>query len=323
MIPNFNIPNQIQSKIKLVESKMLAQTFGYHPDLQSALQVILTSGGKRIRPMIILLIGAMMDGPEEKLLSLATAIELLHTATLVHDDLIDGALLRRGVPTLSSHWSSSATVLTGDFLFSHAATLAAETNDLEIIKLFSNTLSIIVNGEINQLFSSRCNVSKENYFQRIYEKTSSLFQTSSLSAAILSNGSVDQINALKNYGYSLGMAFQIIDDLLDYTSDESILGKPVGSDLREGLITMPMIYYIESHPNDPVVIALQEHKCITKESEFQRIISSIRNSDAVEKTLAQAREFSDQAIRCLDIFENSLYKENLLSLARYTVERSF
>lgn len=322
MIANFNIPPEIQSKIKVVERKMLSQTDGYHPDLKAALEVLLASGGKRIRPLIILLIGAMLNGPEEELLSLATAIELLHTATLVHDDLIDGALLRRGHATLNANWSPAATVLTGDFLFSCSATLAANTNHLEIIKLFSSTLTIIVNGEINQLFSSRCNPSRENYFQRIYEKTSSLFQTSTQSAAILSNATSEEISALKMYGYNLGMAFQIIDDMLDYVSNESTLGKPVGSDLREGLITMPMIYFIESHPDDPAVSDLLKQKCIEKNTEFERIITEINQSDAISKTLSQAKLFSEKAIDCLNIFEENQYKSILISLANFTIERS-
>mgnify|MGYP001398935432 CR=1 FL=1 len=322
MIANFNIPLEIQSKIKAVERKMLSQTDGYHPDLKAALEVLLASGGKRIRPLIILLIGAMLNGPEEEMLSLATAIELLHTATLVHDDLIDGALLRRGHATLNAHWSPAATVLTGDFLFSCSATLAANTNHLEIIKLFSSTLTVIVNGEINQLFSSRCNPSKENYFQRIYEKTSSLFQTSAQSAALLSNATLDQVSALKQYGYNLGMAFQIIDDMLDYVSNEKALGKPVGSDLREGLITMPMIFFIESHPDDPAVNDLLQQKCIEKNSEFERIISEINQSDAISKTLSQAKEFAEKAIDCLKNFTDSQYKSILISLANYTIERS-
>ena len=321
MISTFQIPTDITSKISLVEHKMLDETDNYNPDLKKALQVLLSSGGKRIRPLIILLIGSMLNGPVEEIINLATAIELLHTATLVHDDLIDGSLLRRGVPTLNSHWSPAATILTGDFLFSRAASLAANTNHFEVIKLFSNTLSIIVNGEINQLFSSRCNPSKTDYFNKIYAKTSSLFETAAQSASILSRATSDQIEAFRKYGYSLGMAFQVVDDILDYVGDTTKVGKPVGEDLRQGLITMPMLYYIESNPTDKVVINLLNHKCIEDESELQRVINEIKSSDAIENSFTDARRFADQAINCLAIFSDGIYKDCLKSIAGYTVER--
>lgn len=323
MISTFQIPITIQPKISLIENKMISQTDGYHPDLKAALKVILSSGGKRIRPLIILLIGDLLNGPNDQLINLATAIELLHTATLIHDDLIDGAFLRRGVPTLNSQWSPAATVLTGDFLFSCSATMAAETNNLEVIKLFSHTLTVIVNGEVNQLFSSRCNPSKEDYFERIYAKTASLFETSAQSAAFLTSASREQMLALKKFGYSFGMAFQIIDDLLDYVGDVSMVGKPVGEDLRQGLITLPMLNYMDSHPNDPAVINLVDHKCISEEGEIQRVISAIKETDAVEKTITQAKEFAADAMQNLAMFIDSEARQSLLSLTRYIVDRMF
>lgn len=323
MISTFQIPIFIQPKISLIENKMLSQTDGYHPDLKAALKVILSSGGKRIRPLIILLIGDLLNGPNDQLISLATAIELLHTATLIHDDLIDGAFLRRGIPTLNSQWSPAATVLTGDFLFSCSATMAAETNNLEVIKLFSRTLTVIVNGEVNQLFSSRCNPSKEDYFKRIYAKTASLFETSAQSTAFLTNAPREQMLALKRFGYSFGMAFQVIDDLLDYVGDVSMVGKPVGEDLRQGLITLPMLNYMDSHPNDPAVIKLVNHKCISEEDEIQRVTNAIKETDAVEKTVAQAKEFATDAMQSLSLFMDGEAKQSLLSLTSSTVDRMF
>jgi len=322
LISTLKVPTEIQSKIGLVEKRMLSQTDGYHPDLKAALEVLLSSGGKRIRPLIILLIGELLSGDESKLLNLATAIELLHTATLVHDDLIDGSLLRRGVPTLNSQWSPAATVLTGDFLFACAATLAAQTDHLEVIKLFSKTLTVIVNGEINQLFTSHCNTSKEDYFKRIYAKTASLFETSARSAALLSPATKTQIDVLTKFGYSLGMAFQVIDDVLDYVGDESKVGKPVGGDLRQGLITLPMLYYMEMHPDDPAVADLVIHKCVKDESEISRLVVTIKESRAIEKALTQARAFAEEARRCLDTFADSAAKEALLGLTDYIVDRN-
>jgi len=321
LISTFQIPTTIQPKISMIERKMLSLTDGYHPDLKAALEVILSSGGKRIRPLIILLIGDLLNGPHDQLINLATAIELLHTATLIHDDLIDGSVLRRGIPTLNSQWSPAATVLTGDFLFSCSASMAAETDNFEVIKLFSRTLTVIVNGEIDQLFSSRCNASKEDYFQRIFAKTASLFETSAQTAAILSNSAHEQILELKRFGYSLGMAFQIIDDLLDYVGDVSMVGKPIGGDLRQGLITLPMLNYVDSHPDDPAVINLLNHKCIIDEDEIQRVINAIKDTDAIEKTSNQAKKFAEEARQSLSAFVDSEAKQSLLALTQYTIDR--
>ena len=194
---------------------MRAQGDSSNPDLRAALELLLTAGGKRIRPTVTLLTGKMLGAPIDKLITLGAAVELLHTATLVHDDLIDGALLRRGSPTLNSQWSPSATVLTGDFIFSRSAKLAAETNSVELMKIFTQTLTTIVNGEITQLFSSRCQLNRENYYQRIYAKTASLFETSTRTAALLSQADNQVIEEMRSYGYNIGMAFQIIDDILD------------------------------------------------------------------------------------------------------------
>src|SRR3990170_2418606 len=144
---------------------MRAESNGHHPDLGAALDHLLSSGGKRVRPAVALLTGGMLGADPGRLIILAAAIELLHTATLVHDDLIDGALLRRGMPTLNAHWTPAATVLTGDFIFARAARLAAETASVEVMRAFAETLSVIVNGEITQMFDHRGIPTRENYFQ--------------------------------------------------------------------------------------------------------------------------------------------------------------
>ena len=176
----------VQDQLHFVEQRIREQA-GYeqHPDLRSALEHLLSAGGKRIRPTLGLLVGNMLGAPEEKLITLGASVELLHTATLVHDDLIDGALLRRGMPTLNARWSPAATVLTGDFLFARAAKLAAETDYLPLMKLFSETLAIIVSGELTQMFSARGMIDRENYYQRIYAKTASLFEMSALAASMV------------------------------------------------------------------------------------------------------------------------------------------
>jgi geranylgeranyl pyrophosphate synthase len=322
LISSFAIPSDIQSDIDLVERNMLSQAEDYHPDLKAAVKILISTGGKRIRPLIILLVSRMLKGSQDQIINLATAIELLHTATLVHDDLIDGSLLRRGVPTLNSKWSPAATVLTGDFLFSCSATIASQTQNLEVIELFSRTLTTIVNGEVNQLFSSRCNASKEDYYQRIYAKTASLFETSTKSAAILGGASMANIELLRKFGYCLGMAFQIIDDTLDYTGEENRVGKPVGGDLRQGLITLPMLFFIEEKPFDKSVARLLEGKCITDDDEVDRLVKEISNGAAIEKSITEAKRFIDEAYQCLEHFADCPEKTLLRSLTLYIVERN-
>jgi len=322
LIATIQIPSHVQAEIDLVERNMLLQAEDFHSDLKDTLKALISSGGKRIRPLIIILISKMLNSNSKQIINLATAIELLHTATLVHDDLIDGSLLRRGVPTLNSKWSPAATVLTGDFLFSCSATIASRSENFEVIELFSKTLTVIVNGEINQLFSSHCNTSKEDYYQRIYAKTASLFETSAKCAAILSNPPKEDIERLRKFGYALGMAFQIIDDILDYTGDQLKVGKPVGGDLRQGLITLPMLYYILENPTDRAVLRILDGKCITDEDEIDRIVRAVAKGPAIEKAIEEARTYVVQAKECLQPFNDCHEKELLLNLTSYTIERN-
>lgn len=310
------------TEIAQVESMMRAQAENHHPDLQSALNLLLKSGGKRIRPSITLITGRILGGEMDRLITLAAAIEMLHTATLVHDDLIDGSLLRRGIPTLNSQWSPAATVLTGDFLFARAAKLAADTNSVEVMQLFAATLGIIVNGEIAQLFTSRCNVSREDYYQRIYAKTGSLFETSTTSAAIIANADSDKREKMRRYGYEIGIAFQIIDDILDFTGNPDTIGKPVGGDLQQGLITLPALYYFEKHPNDPIVCAMLEGNCEKMKSQVRALVSNIRQSEAIQLAHEEARQHVEIALKQLcDLPEND-DRRALESVADYIIERN-
>lgn len=312
---------EIQQGIESVERLMLAQADDYNGDLKSALALLLSSGGKRIRPRIILLLGTILKANRDVLITLASSIELLHTATLVHDDLIDGSVLRRGVPTLNSKWSPAATVLTGDFIFANAALLAAKTNSIEVMTIFSKTLMTIVNGEINQLFFSRCSPSKEEYYQRIYAKTASLFETSTHTAAILSQSPSSLIEKMRRFGYELGMAFQIVDDVLDYSGDQSVVGKPVGGDLRQGLITLPMLYYMESNPDDKGVQELLNSDCVNNEEIIERIIHSIAASPAIDQSLREAESFSNRALDLISELPDSEEKNELINLTKSSVVR--
>jgi geranylgeranyl pyrophosphate synthase len=313
----------IQNGIDSVEKLMLSQAENYHPDLSVALALLLSSGGKRIRPRIILLIGSLFNAPKDTLITLAASIELLHTATLVHDDLIDESLFRRGVPTLNSKWSPAATVLTGDFVFASAAHLASMTNSIEVMSLFSKTLMTIVNGEVNQLFSSRCNISKEDYYRRIYSKTASLFETSTHTAGIISQNPHQQVEILRKFGYELGMAFQIVDDILDYRGDQTVIGKPVGGDLKQGLLTLPILYYMDMNPNNSRVLDLLNNEWIYEESSVLNLISEVSESSAIDKSVNEARLFCERANQCLLQLPESPERTELMQITAYTVDRKF
>jgi len=310
----------VQEQIKRVEERIRAQADNHHPDLRAALEHLLSSGGKRVRPTVVLLVGNMLGGDEEKLVTVGAAIELLHTATLVHDDLIDGSLLRRGMPTLNARWSPAATVLTGDYLFARAAKLAAEADHLSLMKSFAETLAIIVNGELTQLFTSRGLINRKNYYQRIYAKTASLFEMSARAAALVSPVGEDTVEALRVFGYETGMAFQIVDDILDFSGDQSAVGKPLGSDLLQGLVTLPAIHYAEENPDDPDVILLSEGGW-GNQDRMERLVNSIRQSDAIQKSMQEAEDFVQRALEKLLPFHPGVERNALEDLAKYIVDR--
>jgi geranylgeranyl pyrophosphate synthase len=262
----------------------------------------------------------MLGAPEEKLITLGASVELLHTATLVHDDLIDGALLRRGIPTLNARWSPAATVLTGDFLFARAAKLAAETDYLPLMKLFADTLATIVNGELTQMFSARGVINRDNYYQRIYAKTASLFEMASLAAAMVSTEDEETRASMKVFGYEVGMAFQIVDDILDFTGEQSAVGKPIGSDLLNGLITLPAIYFAESHPDNEDVLTLPQGGWKDTER-VQRLVDEIRQSEAIQQAMEEARQAVSRALKSLSDAPVSPEKEALENLAKFIVDR--
>jgi geranylgeranyl pyrophosphate synthase len=315
---SFHTP--VQETIKLVEERMRVQASESHPDTRAALEHLLASGGKRVRPTVVLLVGNMLGADQDRLVTLGAAVELLHTATLVHDDLIDGSLLRRGMPTLNARWSPAATVLTGDFLFARAAKLAADTDHLPLMKLFAETLATIVNGELNQMFTSRGLISRENYYQRIYAKTASLFEMSARAAAMISPVDEGMIESLRIFGSETGMAFQIVDDILDFNGDQTTVGKPLGSDLLQGLVTLPAIYYAEVNPDDPDVKVLAEGGWSNQER-MERLVDSIRRSQAIEQSLQEAQAFIGRALNALAPIQPGGEKTALEELARYLVDR--
>jgi geranylgeranyl pyrophosphate synthase len=315
-----NFFSPVQDLIIEVEARMRLQAKGHHQELGAALEHLLGSGGKRVRPAVALLTGGMLGAERERLITLSAAIELLHTATLVHDDLIDGALLRRGIATLNSHWTPAATVLTGDFIFARAAKLASETNTVDVMKLFAETLSTIVNGEITQMFSSRGLANRDDYYQRIYAKTASMFELATAAAAILSPADPETVELMRSFGYDIGMAFQIVDDILDFTGEQATVGKPVASDLRQGLITLPALCYVETHPEDPDLDWLRDGLHYQDEP-INRLVEAIRKSGAIQQSMDEARRFIRSGLEKLEAMPDGPEHQALVGLAEYIVDR--
>lgn len=311
----------VQKDLAIVESIMHASVKSQNEDLASALDQIITSGGKRVRPAISLLISKVLGGPEEKIYFLAASVEILHSATLVHDDLIDGALIRRGIQTLNAKWSAGATVLSGDYLFSCSAKLAADTESTRVVKRFSETLSIIVNGEITQLFHGPCRLDRDEYYQRIYAKTASLFETCAYCSALLCSDDPKVHESFKTYGREIGMAFQIIDDILDFTGDQATLGKPVGNDLHQGLFTLPLQIYTERYPDRKFVQDILSGNCIEDNENIKELITDLVSTDAIRESLNVAKEFSARGIRSIESYPTSEEHTSLIDLANFIVDR--
>jgi geranylgeranyl pyrophosphate synthase len=312
----------VLSDLSKVEARMRETPPGTDPNLKVAIKQLLSSGGKRLRPTLALLSGEMLGAEKQRIINLAAAIEMLHTATLVHDDLIDGALVRRGNPTLNAKWSSGATVLSGDFIFARAAHLAAETKSLELMLRFAEVLMVMVNGEITQLFGTSSGDIRKDYFIRIYEKTASLFEVAAHGASLLSDCDAELRQEMKSFGYEVGMAFQIVDDILDFIGEEEKVGKPIGNDLRQGLLTLPAIRYFEAHPDDPIREKILNGKS-GWEKELEEIIQRIVRSGAIDESFEEAQDFISSAQNRLSRIPPSEKRDALIDLANYIVQRPF
>ncbi len=309
----------VREGLTAVEARLHEVAQDQHPALTAATEHLLSAGGKRVRPALVLMAAEVFEADEDQSVALAAAVEMLHTATLVHDDLIDGALLRRGVPTLNVDWTPDVTVLTGDYLFARAANLVAQTHHTGIIDRFSRTLMVIVNGEIGQKFSQGL-VSRRDYYARIYAKTAALFRLSTESAGMLGDADGADLAALGQYGRSVGMAFQIVDDVFDFVGSPDRIGKPVGGDLRQGLFTLPAIYYVRDHPDDPDVEALLDGGG-GDQAIVSRVVTAVGASSAIDGALGEARRFVAKAQRALGGLPDSDYRDALWAVSEYVVER--
>ncbi len=239
----------------IVNISSLAEEQGSNEGVMAErLEHVLGAPGKRLRPAITLLASRLWRNPSELDVMMGTAVELLHIATLIHDDTVDAADTRRGRETASNLWGRNVAVLLGDYVFAAAARFVCDTNSVRLVRRFAETIMELSRGELNELLDGQdSKVSRESYYQRIYDKTASLFTTASESGAVLGSAHESEIQLLRKYGYKLGMAYQVLDDVLDYDSTSEELGKPAGNDLKEGVLTLPAIMLIEAEPDSNAV----------------------------------------------------------------------
>lgn len=289
--------------------------------LDEALSQVVASGGKLVRPALAIMTSRMYEAERDKMLSLAASVEMLHTATLVHDDLIDRSDRRRGQPTLHNFLNPGSAVLLGDYLFAQAAEWAAETDNVRVVRIFANTLMTIVGGELRQMWAQHdWERAQEDYFNRIHGKTAALFASACESGAVLGGAPEPVVQALREYGRLLGLAFQVVDDVLDYAGDESRLGKPVGSDLRGGNITLPLILYVREYGRDGRAAKVLEGQQLSND-EVRSIVAEVVGSGAIEESLSTAQALVDDAKARLAEVPVNEHSATLESLADYVVRR--
>ena len=310
----------VQAELAQVEAKLkgLATTDTDH--LKSLLDYVTDSGGKRVRPAITLLASKFYARDPSKPVLMASAVELLHLATLIHDDTVDDSPVRRGRATVGNVWGQHVAVLFGDYVFATSATFVCDTENVRVIRRFSETIMELASGELIEYFGAfDPGQARELYNDRIYRKTASLFCTAGESGAVLGGAPEPQVQALRRYGYNIGMAFQIGDDLLDVQGDEAKLGKPVGADLRHGVLTLPTIMLLERYPDDnPVADLFRDPE---QDGKLQQALDMINNSSILPDCESVVQGYCDQARAELRLLPDCEARRSLTDLAEYLRER--
>lgn len=284
---------------------------------------IVNSGGKRLRPMLLLLAAKALSCEEKHSITLAAVVEFIHTATLLHDDVVDESTLRRGRDTANSLWGNSASVLVGDYLYSRSFELMVRVQNLRIMDILSHTTTAIAEGEVLQLLN--CNnpaTTEEKYLEVISRKTAILFSAAVQLAAVLSGASAEVEASLASYGLHLGIAFQLIDDALDYTSKADELGKNLGDDLADGKPTLPLIHAL-AKGNEAQRLILQRAIEEGDRDAFMAVYEIVQQTQAIEYTMQRANEEADKAISALNVLSESPYRKALVDLAHFSVNRSY
>ena len=316
--------SSIESDLDIVDATFHERATSGLDMLNTAAAHMMQSPCKRLRTALTLLSGKLLTYRFDKLLPMSVAFEMVHLATLVHDDIIDHAMTRRGLPTVNARYGNGVAILLGDYLFARTAGLIAEVEDFRIDHLFSDTVASVCEGTILELLTARQSaVTVESYIDRISRKTARLMSACCQGGATVGGGSDAQIALLEQYGLNLGIAFQIIDDVLDYIGSEQVIGKPAGNDLRQGLVTLPLIYALQNHQNGHVERVERILRSETPaDNEVGDIVAWVAASPAVEEALELARHYSARARALLSEFPASPEREVLAQLVDFVVDRS-
>lgn len=331
---------QIEAIYQCVENEFLAvnnliktQLSSDVPLVEKIAQYIVESGGKRMRPLLVLLCTKALeeDSPQASTVEslsntnfckLATVIEFLHTATLLHDDVVDTSNMRRGKSTANAKWGNAPSVLVGDFLYSRAFQMMVEIGSVPVMNVLSDATNVIAEGEVFQLMNCKNpDVSEAAYFEVIKNKTAMLFQAASQSASILANANQEKSDALKTFGLELGLAFQLVDDMLDYMGDAETMGKNIGDDLAEGKPTLPLIYAMQ-HGTQTEKDLIRKSIRTGDTSRLDEVCQAVVRSGALAYTEAAAKNCYDKACDSLAALPNSIYKDALLGLAKLAIYRN-
>ena len=294
-----------------------------HPILQAAAEHLFSAGGKRLRPGIVLLLSRALSpngelGPRHR--RLAEITEMIHTASLVHDDVVDEADTRRGVATVHSRFSHRVAVLAGDFLFAQSSWHLANLDNLEVVKLLSRVIMDLAEGEIRQgLYRFDTGQSLDSYLDKSYRKTASLMANSAKAAGVLSDLPTTELKSLYEFGRLLGLAFQVVDDILDFTADDAQLGKPAASDLASGTLTAPVIYAMEEFP---ALSGLIERE-FNEAGDLEQALALVHQSRGIARSRELAEKFSHEAQACLDFLAPSDAKSALLDLPGFVLSRLY
>ncbi len=307
---NAVILERMQSKVALI------------PELAGHL---IAGGGKRMRPMLTLAGAALLGYPGTRHQKLAAAVEFIHTATLLHDDVVDGSGLRRGKRTANLIWGNAASVLVGDFLFSRAFELMVEDGSLKVLRILSHASAVIAEGEVEQLTAQRqIETDEEHYLEIISAKTAALFAAACRVSPVVAEANEDLELALESYGRNLGIAFQLTDDVIDYASDSAIMGKGVGDDFRDGKMTLPVILaYARGNEADRAFWRTAISGDRTSDEDLAHATSLIRASDALADTVERARYYARRAIDSLAVFPASKARSALIEAAEFSVSRAY
>jgi len=304
---NATILEQLNSDVQLINQ------LGYY---------IVSGGGKRIRPMIAVIAARALGYEGKAHISIAALIEFIHTATLLHDDVVDESDMRRGKATANAAFGNAASVLVGDFIYTRAFQMMTKLGSLKVLEVMSEAVNVIAEGEVLQLMNCNDpNITEESYMRVIYSKTARLFEAASQCAGILAGASEVQEKALQDYGRYLGTAFQLIDDLLDYSSDGQTLGKSVGADLNEGKPTLPLLHAMRNGTAEQSQMIREAIEQGNGRHLLQPVLEAMTACGSLEWTRQRAEEEADKAIAALSVIPDTPYREALIALAHMSVQR--